>query len=268
VFGQAKDIAAGLARAIEQALADGRRGERIREGLTIALAGPPNAGKSTLFNWLAGREAAIVSPYPGTTRDVLEVHLDIAGYPVTVVDTAGLRDSDDPVELEGMRRAEARAAQADLTLWVEESDGGSAAPEAIGSTGGTLWRVRNKADLLDSGPQRTVAGSAAGLESHGEAFLVSAKTGAGLDGLMAALAGFVGSQLSAAEPALITRERHRLALGEASAALQRAGGLGAGQEELFAEDLRIAGRSLERLLGRVDVEDVLDVIFRDFCVGK
>ena len=114
-------------------MADGGRGERLREGLVVAIAGPPNAGKSTLLNLLAKREAAIVSPYAGTTRDVIEVHLDLGGLPVTLLDTAGIRETDDPVELEGVRRARERAAGADLVLWVVDASetGGPAAADAV-----------------------------------------------------------------------------------------------------------------------------------------
>ncbi len=108
---------------IEEVLADGGRGERLRDGLVVAIAGPPNAGKSTLLNRIARREAAIVSPYAGTTRDVIEVHLDLDGLPVTLLDTAGIREAGDPVEMEGVRRARERAAAADLVLWVEDATG-------------------------------------------------------------------------------------------------------------------------------------------------
>ena len=118
LIGPALHAARQLRDEIARCLADGRRGERLRDGLVVAIAGPPNAGKSTLLNRLARREAAIVSPYAGTTRDVIEVHLDLDGYPVTLLDTAGIRESDDPVEQEGVRRARERAAAADLVLWV------------------------------------------------------------------------------------------------------------------------------------------------------
>src|SRR5262245_18576056 len=137
---------------IVAALADDRRGERLRDGLVVAIAGPPNAGKSSLMNRIAQREAAIVTAVPGTTRDVIEVHLDLEGYPVTVLDTAGIRDTDDPVEQEGVRRARARAAAADLVLWVVEASppaaAGAAEPAAIGDA--PLWMIRNKTDLVDS----------------------------------------------------------------------------------------------------------------------
>ncbi len=148
--------AAALRDEIAAALAGAERGERLREGLTVAIAGPPNAGKSTLFNYLARREAAIVSPYPGTTRDVLEIHLDLGGYPVTVLDTAGIRAAADPVEREGVARARARAAAADLVLWIV--DASEPPPEADTATtdhDGSRWLVYNKTDLLDFGPGAT-----------------------------------------------------------------------------------------------------------------
>jgi tRNA modification GTPase len=246
-----------LLEEIEKTLRDEHRGERLREGLVVAIAGPPNAGKSSLLNRLARREAAIVSPYPGTTRDVIEVHLDLGGYPVTLLDTAGVRDSDDPVEQEGVRRARARADAADLVLWVED------ATQPAGEKNGlkNQWLVHNKGDLVDSATEQLVESA--------DTFEISALTGAGLDRLVAKLTEFAAEFFSAAEPALVTRQRHRDALRETGDALGRAIAAGpAGQEELVAEELRLAARALGRLTGRVDVEDVLDVIFRDFCIGK
>ena len=247
-----------LIEEIEKTLDDGHRGERLRDGLTVAIAGPPNAGKSSLLNRLARREAAIVSPYPGTTRDVIEVHLDLGGYPVMLLDTAGVRESDDPVEQEGVRRAQARAAAADLVLWVEDASRGGKDDHQRKSERKNEWFIRNKIDLLDSATKQ--------LPESDQSYEISALTGAGLDQLVAALARFAGDTLASGEPALVTRERHRAALQETVEALRRA--VGAGQEELIAEELRLAARALGRLTGRVDVEDILDVIFRDFCIGK
>lgn len=250
-------VARELIEEIKKTLRDEHRGERLREGLVVAIAGPPNAGKSSLLNRLARREAAIVSPYPGTTRDVIEVQLDLGGYPVTLLDTAGVRDSDDPVEQEGVRRAQARAEAADLVLWVEDATGALAKKSDLKGQ----WLVHNKVDLLDSEAKQ--------LAESSNAFEISALTGAGLDRLVAALAKFAAEFFSAAEPALVTRQRHRDALRETAEALGRALAAGpAGQEELVAEELRLAARALGRLTGRVDVEDILDVIFRDFCIGK
>src|SRR5437016_705805 len=149
----AVEIAGGLRDEISVALADGHRGERLRDGLVVAIAGPPNAGKSTLFNRLARREAAIVSPYAGTTRDVIEVHLDLDGFPVTVLDTAGIRESVDPVELEGVRRALDRAAEADLVLWVTDvSAGGRTCRQTPQlNKDSPHWLIENKIDLVKRG---------------------------------------------------------------------------------------------------------------------
>jgi len=198
-----------------------------------------------------------VTPYPGTTRDSIEVQLDLSGYPVTLLDTAGIRAAEDPVEEEGVRRAEARAAAADLVLWVTDATR-PAESRFDAPVPRPVWTVRNKIDLLDSDSERP---------PRPEVHAISALTGAGLDRLVAALTGFVEDTLGAGEPSLVTRERHRAALREAVDALGRAADSGS-QEDLIAEELRLAGRALGRLTGRVDVEDVLDVIFRDFCIGK
>jgi tRNA modification GTPase len=266
---------------VATSLADGGRGERLREGLVVAIAGPPNAGKSTLLNRLARREAAIVSPHPGTTRDAIEVHLDLCGYPVTLVDTAGIRDSDDPVEREGVRRAQARADDADLVLWVTDASipgaGGreGAQDEAFAAKpfAAEVWSVRNKADLV-AGGARPRDGSqsqdpARSEDESGRSLTVSARTGCGMDRLVANLGAYARDYFATTESALITRARHRRALQETLAALNRAlAHDGGADEELIAEDLRAAATALGRLTGRVDVEDILDVIFRDFCIGK
>ncbi len=257
-----------LAESIEEVILKSERGERLREGLVVAIAGPPNVGKSSLLNRIARRDAAIVSPFPGTTRDVIEVSLDLAGYPVTLLDTAGIRDSDDPIELEGIRRARDRAADADLILWLTEGasaeklDPGHAADQAQAVR---TWVVMSKSDLLDDTQIKGLQGRL----PRQTGFLVSAKTGAGLEHLLAGLTGFARSFFESTEPALVTRERQRRALQDAAGALRRAVGEGrTGREEVIAEELRLAANALGRLTGRIDVEDVLDVIFRDFCVGK
>ena len=259
VTAQALDVARKLQREIADALSDAVRGERLREGLVVAIAGPPNAGKSTLLNRIARREASIVSPYAGTTRDVIEVHLDLEGAPVTLLDTAGIRETDDPVEREGVARARARAQAADLVLWVVDASDAVAAPR-LGAA--HVFIVRNKIDLV---AQRAPAGKSK--EKSKTQFDVSSTTGEGLDRLLDALAAFAADHLGSREPALVTRERQRLLLQEASGALTRAIAEGR-REDIFAEELRLAARALGRLTGRVDVEDILDVIFRDFCIGK
>jgi tRNA modification GTPase len=253
---------------IATAVADGGRGERLREGLVVAIAGPPNSGKSTLLNRLARREAAIVSPIAGTTRDVIEVHLSLDSYPVTLLDTAGIRESSDPVEQEGIRRATARAQAADLVLWVTDASAIGAAPEDRRENpfNSIVWAVKNKADLV---VDKLCITNEPGSASFDRTFVISAATGEGLDGLVDAVAAHARDYFSAAEPAIITRARHRRALEETVAALDRAVALGdSGNVELIAEELRAAATTLGRLTGRVDVEDILDVIFRDFCIGK
>ena len=264
----ALNAAQQLRETIAAALADGGRGERLRDGLVVAIAGPPNAGKSTLLNRLARREAAIVSPYPGTTRDVIEVHLDLAGYPVTLLDTAGIRASEDPVEREGIRRAAARAAAADLVLWVIDSQATERAAdfdvENIGKT--ECWLLRNKVDLAGD---KLWTNSEWQSTPYTRQLAISAATGAGIDGVVGALAEFARAYFAATESALVTRARHRQALEQTVSALDHALGQSrSGAEELIAEDLRSAATTLGRLTGRVDVEDILDVIFRDFCIGK
>jgi len=286
-------IARGLHDEIAQALADGGRGERLRDGLVVAIAGPPNAGKSTLLNRIARREAAIVSPFAGTTRDVIEVHLDLVGLPVTLLDTAGIRPTDDPVEIEGVRRARERAAEADLVLWVEDASQPLADAEKSPNET-TVWRVRNKIDLLairselksiarpknesinrfnevqtNLVNERLISKNEQVFSKSERIFDISATTGDGFDRLLAALSRYAADSLAGAESALVSRERHRRALQEAVEALSRAVGAPiAGRDDLIAEELRLAVRSLGRLTGRVDVEDILDVIFRDFCIGK
>jgi tRNA modification GTPase len=242
---------------IKEVLAAQGRSERLREGLVVAIAGPPNVGKSTLMNALARREVAIVSPHAGTTRDVIEVQLDLDGYPVTVIDTAGIRESEDPVEQEGVRRARARAAEADLVLWISD-----ARHEEISHQGtAPVWRVRNKIDL-------DAAGTVLRQGQGGTDFRISASRGDGVGELIAALIGFAQDYFGFSDDGLIGRERQRQLLQQTAASLQRSIATVGEGEELAAEDLRMAAYSLGRLLGRVDVEDILDVIFREFCIGK
>ena len=250
-----------LAAELEAALGDAGRLRSVREGFRIAILGPPNAGKSSLMNRLARREAAIVSPIAGTTRDVVEVRLVLAGYPVWVADTAGLREASDVIEAEGVRRALERAEEADLRIWV--SDAASVSRETLAGVEvrpGDL-RVLNKADLLSSAPAE------AGVE---DVFVVSARSGAGFDGLERRLVQIVRERLETDEAPLVTRARHRELVEEALGAVERALegariGMGA---ELVSEDLRLAARALGRITGAIDAEDLLDRIFSQFCVGK
>ena len=261
--------AGGLRDEIAEVLADQRRGERLREGLVVAIAGPPNAGKSSLLNRIARRDAAIVSPMPGTTRDVIEVHLDLEGFPVTLLDTAGIRDSDDPVEQEGVRRARERVAGADLVLWVlDASAGGEIAVDMVAREfpSQAKWIVWNKIDLVSVLRIKTLRSVVHKLDYP--IYFISALSGSGFTELLSALADHSRHYLGSTEPALVTRERHRRALEETAAALDRALHAASTGEDVLAEELRLAARALGRLTGRVDVEDILDVIFRDFCIGK
>jgi tRNA modification GTPase len=268
LMARALELIGPLAEEIGRAAGTGR-GERLREGLRVAIAGPPNAGKSTLFNRLARREAAIVSPFPGTTRDVLEVHLDLDGYPVTVLDTAGIREASDPVEREGVRRASEQAAGADMVLWIVDATEGEealAAPRfGHAASAATVWFVVNKLDLVANVELKSIESK---FITTTPVHFISSASGRGVDELVNALSGFAEGFFTP-EPALVTRARQRALLQETALALRGAQEAARdGREEIMAEHLRLATRSLGRLLGRVDVEDILDVIFRDFCIGK
>ena len=231
-------------------LNDAGRGELIRDGVHLTVIGPPNAGKSSLINALAKRSVAIVSDIPGTTRDVIDIRLDLGGYLVTISDTAGLRESGDAIEREGVRRARARAAESDLVLLL--LDGASSDQPELGDLKPDLI-VWNKTDLPWPAAR--------------DGLHLSLKTGAGVEALLAWLTRLVARTLERpGEAPLITRARHRRALEEAAEALARA--CQAPEAELMAEDIRLATRAIGRITGRVDVEDLLDVIFRDFCIGK
>lgn len=260
---------AAVSGEIRDHLDDGHRGERLREGLSIAIVGPPNAGKSSLLNRLARREAAIVSATAGTTRDIVEVQLDLADCPVILADTAGLRDlegsssAQDEIEREGMRRALARAEAADLKILVVDATEPRVDPAVRALADSNTLVVANKIDLSAAGPA---------LPGH-RLYGVSAKTGAGLDAFLAALTAEVAARLATVGTGapVITRARHREALADCAAALARAQAASEAEliaPELIAEDLRLATRALGRITGRVGVEDVLDLIFREFCIGK
>ncbi len=245
-----------LAAEILAHLDDNRRGERLRDGFRVAVLGPPNAGKSSLVNLLARRDAAIVSSTAGTTRDVIEVHMNLGGWPVTVADTAGLRDATDPIEQEGVRRAMRWAETADLAIVL--GDLTTMQPMATVDAAERILRVWNKADLspagrLDALPDTDI--------------VISCRTGHGLDALLAHLV----SEVAAIGPTLgdgpaLTRARHRDALVRAARALQQVAP--APSTELAAEELRAAVNAMGRISGRVDVEDVLDEVFASFCIGK
>jgi tRNA modification GTPase len=259
----------GLRDEIAGHLDDGRRGERLRSGVHLALLGRPNAGKSTLLNLLAGRDAAIVSETAGTTRDVIEVHLDLGGVPVILADTAGLRENGDDIEQEGVRRAAERADWADLKLIVvDQADWPDMPKDLLRLAGdGRALVLVNKSDLAASPLEGEVPAELAAAS----VLPLSAKTGAGIEAFITTLTDRVrGLALAGAGAAPApTRARHRQALEEARDVLDTAiDGWGARGPELTAEDLRLAARAIGRITGRVDVEDLLDVIFSDFCIGK
>jgi tRNA modification GTPase len=256
-----QDVIVGALRAAEDILKeiqehmnDACRGEIVRNGVYLTVFGQTNAGKSSLVNALAKRDVAIVSPTPGTTRDVIEVHIDLGGYAVIVSDTAGLRPADEAIESEGIRRALARTESADIALLLLD---GSAADPFAGLPEGARERASliawNKSDL--PWPERR------------EGLRISARTGEGLDALLESLSRTIKQSLEGkGEFPPLTRARHRHALEQAADALSRA--IAAKDTELMAEDLRLALRALGRITGRVDIEELLDVGFRDFCIGK
>ncbi|TCS64856.1 tRNA uridine-5-carboxymethylaminomethyl(34) synthesis GTPase MnmE [Varunaivibrio sulfuroxidans] len=276
--GPARDEMYEIMREIERHLDDGRRGERLRSGVHLAIVGPPNAGKSSLLNALSNRDAAIVSEKPGTTRDVIELRLDLGGYPVVIADTAGIRRGADSVEEEGVRRARVRAAEADICLFVYDAsdpatwEGGDAgertdvarkegvhesiAPSDIANV--TRIIVFNKVDR--------VPGFYPPPYSGGRSVVISLKTNEGMEDLLSLLENNVRTRCESAAGPGITRQRHRECLQATHDHLRRA--LDASDLDLCAEDLRLSLNALGRITGRVDVEDLLDVVFRDFCIGK
>ncbi len=261
VAAQVLPVLQGMSAAIADHLDDRRRGERLRDGIQIAVIGAPNAGKSSLVNALAQRDIAIVSEHAGTTRDIIEAHLDLGGYPVILADTAGLRpdqigaDAQGAIEGEGIRRAIARAATADIKILVFDATCAVPDRHTLALRDETALVVFNK---IDATPAR---------EDAGDAVFLSVKTGVGLSDLTAALVTRIETLIGGARAApSLTRQRHRSALEECRASLLRAEQAGAA--ELMAEDVRLAMRALGRITGRVDVEDLLDIIFRDFCIGK
>lgn len=253
---QAQPVVTRLAQTITGYLESARRGERVRDGVAVVLAGAPNAGKSSLLNALSRRDVAIISDEPGTTRDVLEVHLDLDGYPVTLMDTAGIREAAGGVEREGIRRTLERAGQADLVLWlVDAADPVWDVPEKFASGDIETLPVLNKIDL-------------AGEAGHNYDLKISAKTGDGIAALLEVITKRASQLLEAGEPALVTRARQRRELEACVEALKAFAEGDHSALELRAEDLRIAAHALGRVTGAVDVEDILDRIFGDFCIGK
>jgi len=250
-FAAAQRAASEIAGEIQIHMDDAGRGESLREGLRLTILGPPNAGKSSLINALARRDVAIVSEAPGTTRDVIEMRLNLGGYLLHVADTAGVRETRDAIEAEGMRRALSHAAGGLTLLLLDGSlpDPRAGMPPDLPDPDIIVW---NKADL---GFQR-------------EGLCISLKTGSGLAMLQAMLQQKVQQRLDGGGAPLLTRPRHRQALSEALAALRHGLEAPADRAELLAEDLRLAMRAVGRITGRVDVEELLDFVFRDFCIGK
>jgi tRNA modification GTPase len=259
---------AGLVEIAQDLIREAAQGRRLREGLTVAIAGQPNVGKSTLLNRLAGAEAAIVSPHAGTTRDLLREQIVVDGLPLTVIDTAGLRDSADPVEQEGVRRAWKALEKAELILFLADDRAG------LGETDRALLRrlpaevetllLFNKCDLSGRAAE-------AGADTQGRRFLrLSAETGAGCGLLAAELRRAAGFSGGAAEGAFTARARHLDALHRALAALRLARAHGAKNTapELIAEELRLAQQALDEIGGRFTSEDLLGRIFSSFCIGK
>jgi tRNA modification GTPase len=264
--GVPEDVALGLGdnlrtlvTAFEEHLNSAQRGERLRDGLCVVIAGAPNVGKSSLLNAIAKRDVAIVSEHAGTTRDIIELHLDLNGYPVTLVDTAGLREASDDVEREGVFRARRRIEDADLVVWVDEATASGGDVTDYKKIDSPALRVLNKSDLA---PGNT------GIGADNGAISVSAKTGEGLDVLISALTARAEAAFGGAATPLITRERHRMALSACRDHVNSALKVMDSGAELVAEDLRLASRHLGRITGRIEVDDLLDVIFRDFCIGK
>ena len=264
VAGRALPLVASLRVDLEAALADADRGERVRDGYRVALIGAPNAGKSALFNALLGRDAAIVTATAGTTRDVIEAPMVIAGYKVVLADMAGVRASGDAIEAEGVRRARAWAEAAALRIWVVDGgacDGAWREAADLVRPGDLL--ALNKADLPAGGDRKAVAAANPGLE----AISVTATSG-DVAALKAALSARVIADLAGADFPAVTRARHQQLLSEALARLQHVDAVALETPELAAEDLRLAARAMERVTGRIGAEDVLDVVFGAFCIGK
>ena len=255
----ALDAAAALRQEIGHHLADGHRGELVREGFQVVLAGPPNVGKSRLLNALARREVAIVSEEAGTTRDVIEVRLDLEGLPIVVSDTAGIREAGGAIEQEGIRRTVGRARAADLVLWLTDARAPARENPPAAWPPDRILRVANKCDLRHpDAPEPVPEG----------VIVISAATGFGLERLAARVAALARARMGDGEAPALTQVRHRLQLEACHAALGAFLAAPMGEIELRAEDLRRAAQALGRLVGAVDAEDVLAEIFGRFCIGK
>ena len=268
VFNDLKQKLQTISTAMDNHLNDNHAGERLRQGIKLSIFGPPNAGKSSLLNMLAKRDAAIVSDTAGTTRDVIEVALDIGGYPVTVSDTAGIRTTDDKIEAEGVKRALFTTQSADLKLLVLDATHGdslqSADQNIIPHIDNDTYVLLNKCDqekiTLTPHILKQSAINPIGI------FNISVKTGYGIDAFFDHLHTMLDERIGLTDTPLITRSRHRDALVDCVGHINRS--LNAPVIELMAEDIRLAVRALGRITGKIDVEDLLDIVFRDFCIGK
>lgn len=259
-FASARAVIQSLVPNIRRHLADGHRGEILRSGFRVVLAGPPNVGKSSLLNALARRDAAIVSEEAGTTRDVIEVHLDLAGLPVIVSDTAGIRETGGSIEREGIRRSLASAADADLIVWLTDIHAPEPLlPDEIRQAADRTLLVLNKTDLAIGAPQPTLPD---------DMIAISVKTGAGLDLLTTRIGAIAAARIGNPDEPAITQDRHRRLVTSCVTELEAFLDGDANQVELRAEELRRAASALGRITGRIDVEDVLDAVFSRFCIGK
>jgi tRNA modification GTPase len=264
VAGWALPLVTRLVGELEAALADAQRGERVRDGYRIALIGAPNAGKSALFNALLGRDAAIVTPTAGTTRDVIEASMVLEGYKVVLADMAGLRAAGDAIEAEGVRRARAWAQTAALRIWVVDGSACDGAwREAADLVRPDDLLALNKTDLPRGADGRAIEAST----GERQTFEVAATSG-DVDALRAALSARVTGDLTGAEFPAVTRVRHEQLLADALGRLRQVDAAALEAPELAAEDLRLAARAMARVTGRIGAEDVLDVVFSSFCIGK
>lgn len=249
----------GVEARIRSLLGDDQMGEKIRDGFYAVILGAPNAGKSTLMNLLAKRDVAIVSPQAGTTRDVLEVHLDVGGYPLTLADTAGLRDTQEAIEAEGIRRATEYAAHADFRLFVFDVSVPRSEQEAI-----LAHQQPNDVVILNKTDLHTPY-----IDEYADisnALPLSAKMAEGIESLISVMKEHMQERLSGGQDALITRARHRTAFISALSHLENARLQTA--LELKGEELRLTTQELGKIVGAIHIEDVLDVVFSSFCIGK